>query len=232
MSGRFSDPLLVLLQVANAAFPTGAFNHSYGFETLIEHGEIKDAASLERHCLDWMRFGIAPADGAGVAHAHRAMRASDIEALNRIDDAIGALKLPREVRDASLRTGRALLSALNDIYETEGLATLNAAVRQGRLEGHQATVFGAGAALFGVTEPDAVLAFLQSGLSNMASVGARLIPLGQVETQRIVARAQALLHEARAVSLARPLSALGSATIVFDIAAMDHERLETRLCMS
>lgn len=232
MSGRYSDPLLVLLQVANAAFPTGAFNHSYGFETLIEHGEIKDAASLERHCLDWMRFAIAPADGAAAAHAHRAQLAGDIDALGRIDEAVAALKLAREVRDASLRTGRALLSALNDVFETEGLTALNTAVRQGRCEGHQATVFGAGAAILGVAEREAVLAFLQSGLSNMASVGARLIPLGQVETQRILARAQALLHEALAVALSRPLAALGSATIAFDIAAMDHERLETRLCMS
>lgn len=232
MSGRFPDPLLVLLQVANAAFPTGAFNHSYGFETLIETGEIKDRASLERHCLDWMRFAIAPADGAAAAHAHRAQLAGNIDALALVDEAVAALKLAREVRDASLRTGRALLSALNDVFETEGLAALNAAVRQGRCEGHQATVFGAGAALLGVAEREAVLAFLQSGLSNMASVGARLIPLGQVETQRIVARAQGLLHEALAVALARPLEALGSATVAFDIAAMDHERLTTRLCMS
>jgi urease accessory protein len=175
---------------------------------------------------------VAPADGAGIAHAHRAQKAGDVGALEKLDEAVAALKLAREVRDASLRCGKALLSALNDVFEPAPLGYLAAAVRAGRLEGHQCTVFGAGAAALGVAERDAVLAFLQSGLINMASVGARLIPLGQVETQRIIARAQPLLHESLAVALARPLDALGGSGVIFDIAAMEHERLETRLCMS
>lgn len=226
------DPLLTMLQVANAAFPTGAFNHSFGFETLIENETIKDAASLDSHCRDWLRYAVAPADGAGVALAHRAWLANDEAGLAAIDETLGALKLAREVRDASLRCGRALLSALNDVFEPSPLSALGAAIRAGRLDGHQATVFGAGAAALGVGERDAVLAFLQSSLINMTSVGARLIPLGQVETQRIVARAQDLIQESIAVALGRTLGDLGSTTIAFDIAAMEHERLTTRLCMS
>jgi urease accessory protein len=232
MNERSTDSLLVLLQVANAAFPTGAFNHSYGFETLIEQGYIKDGPTLSHHCRDWVRFAVAPADGAAVALAHRAQQAGDIAALASLDETVGALKLARETREASIKTGRALLSALTDIFETEGLVTLTRAVQQGHCEGHQATIFGAGAALLGVAEREAVLAFLQSSLSNIASVGARLIPLGQVETQRIVARARTLLHEALEVALTRSLHRLGGAAIAFDIGAMEHERLETRLCMS
>jgi len=232
MSGNASEPLLVLLQVANAAFPTGAFNHSFGFETLIETGAITDAASLEGHCRDWLRYAVAPADGAGVALAHRAWLAGDEAALVELDTTLGALKLAREVRDASQRCGRALLGALNDIFDPAPLGSVIAALRAGRIEGHQAVIFGAGAAALGVSQRDAVLAFLQSSLINMTSVGARLIPLGQVETQRIVARAPALIQESIAVALDRPLAALGSATIAFDIAAMAHERLTTRLCMS
>lgn len=232
MSTPPAEPLLVMLQVANAAFPTGAFNHSFGFETLIEHGTISNAMSLETHCRDWLRYAVAPADGAGVALAHRAWRANDERGLKAIDETLGALKLAREVRDASIRCGRALLSALNDIFEPSPLAALGAAIRAGQLDGHQGTVFGAGAAALGVSERDGVLAFLQSSLINMTSVGARLIPLGQVETQRIVARAQGLIQQSVALALERKLGDLGSATIAFDIASMEHERLTTRLCMS
>ena len=45
-NSRTSDRLLYLLQVVNSAFPTGAFNHSYGFETLIDSGEIHDVHSF------------------------------------------------------------------------------------------------------------------------------------------------------------------------------------------
>ncbi|MGD9536382.1 MAG: urease accessory protein UreF [Alphaproteobacteria bacterium] len=226
------DPLLTLLQVANAAFPTGAFNHSYGFETLIERGEIKDAASLEAHCRDWLRHAVAPADGAAAALAHRAQRDGDLETLTAIDDAVGALKLAREAREASAKTGRALHVALREVFDGADLSLLDAMTRSGRSEGHQAVIFGAGAAALGISRADAVLAFLQTALGNMASVGARLIPLGQVETQRIVTHAQRTIRDAADVAMSRPLGMLGAAAIVYDIAAMEHERLPTRLCMS
>ena len=57
------ERLLYLLQVANASFPTGAFNHSYGFETWIDSGALDDAAPASG----------APA-GTGSATVRRARR--------------------------------------------------------------------------------------------------------------------------------------------------------------
>ena len=164
--------------------------------------------------------------------AHRAQRDGDLETLIAIDSTIDALKLAREAREASAKTGRALHVALTEVFDDADFFLLEAARRDGRCEGHHAVVFGVGAAALGISRADAVLAFLQSALGNMASVGARLIPLGQVETQRIVAQAQRLLRDAADVAMSRPLGILGGAAIVYDIAAMEHERLTTRLCMS
>ena len=138
--------LLYLLQVANASFPTGAFNHSYGFETWIDSGALDDAASFESACRDWLRYGARRTDGAAVAHAHRLAEAGDLDALVDLDHIVGALKLSRESREASFKTGRALLGAYRDIFGAQPLASFADAVREGRCEGHQAIVFGAAAA--------------------------------------------------------------------------------------
>ena len=53
--------ILYLLQIANASFPTGAFNHSFGFETWIDAGEITTAAELELACRDWLSYGLGMA---------------------------------------------------------------------------------------------------------------------------------------------------------------------------
>ena len=227
------ERLLYLLQVANASFPTGAFNHSYGFETWIDSGALDDGASFESACRDWLRYCAVPTDGAAVAHAHRRAAAGDLDALVDLDHIAGALKLSREAREASFKTGRALLGAYRDVFSAESLAPFAAAVRDGRSEGHQAVVFGAAAAeAQGIGVDDAVLAFLHAALSNLVSVGARLIPLGQIESQRIIKEAWPLLTQGAEEACAMELDALGSATAGLDIAGMRHERLHTRLCMS
>ena len=170
--------------------------------------------------------------GAAVAHAWRHAAAGDLDALIALDETLGALKLSRESREASFKTGRALLGAYRDIFGAQPLASFAEAVREGRCEGHQAVVFGAAAAAQAIATGDAVLAFLQTGLSNLVSVGARLIPLGQIESQRIVRGAWPLLTGAADDACAAGIDDLGSATAGLDVASMQHERLHTRLCMS
>lgn len=232
MSIKATERLLYFLQVSNASFPTGAFNHSYGFETWIDSEHIHDAASFETACRDWLIYGVANVDGAAVAHAHRAMKAGDIGALVALDDLVGALKLSREAREASDKTGHATLAAVRDIFEPKRLNQFEEAIQAGRCVGHQAVIFGAAAGDMDLPEHDTVLSFLQAAVSNLAGVASRIIPLGQVETQRIVLNAWPLLLNAARQARTIGLDEMGSAMTALDIASMRHERLHTRLCMS
>jgi len=232
MSIKPAERLLFMLQVSNASFPTGAFNHSYGFETWIDSELINDGSSFEIACRDWLTYGLASSDGAAVAHAHRAMQASDIDALVALDELVGALKLSREAREASDKTGHALLSALRDVFEPQKLKVFENTIKSGRCAGHQAVIFGAAAGEFDLPEKDAVLSFLQAAVSNLAGVASRIIPLGQVETQRIILHAWPLLQQATRQARNTELHEMGSSMTSLDIASMKHERLHTRLCMS
>jgi len=227
-AGRF----LYLLQVANASFPTGAFNHSCGFETWIDRGEITGAADLEATCHDWLDYALAPGDAAIVAQARRAADAGEDEDLVALDQLAAAIKLSREAREASDKTGQALLNALRDIFDLAGFATYRRAVAEGRCEGHYPVIFGAAAAELGVAEEQAVLAYLQSSLANIVAVAARLIPLGQVEAQRIVRRSWPRLIAATERARGMDREAIGTTMADLDLASMQHERLHTRLCMS
>lgn len=232
MSTNTAKRLLYMLQVSNSSFPTGAFNHSYGFETWIDSEQINDAPSFEVALRDWLIYGVASADGAAVAHAYRAVQADDIDALVALDDLVGALKLSREAREASDKTGHALLSALRDVFAPEKLKIFESAIKSGRCAGHQAVIFGAAAREFGLSERDTVLSFLQAAISNLAGVASRIIPLGQVETQRIILNAWPLLQEATKNARNTALNEMGTSMTSLDIASMQHERLHTRLCMS
>lgn len=226
------NTLLYLMQVGDSSFPTGAFNHSYGFETLIEEERIHNGKTAEQYCRDWLRFSLAPTDGAIVALSYQAMKAKDLDSLIELDELAAAIKPTRENREASSKTGRALLSALMDVFNPEAMQPFNKIVNQGRCIGHQAVVFGLSAPLFELTEEEAVLAFLQTSFINLMAVIARLVPLGQVENQRVLARAWPLLLESTEYACTIEPSMIGATTVGLDLASMQHERLYARICIS
>jgi urease accessory protein len=224
--------LLFLLQLTTTSFPTGAFNHSYGFETWIDAGEINSAPELEVACQDWLQYSAAHGDAAIAACAHRAAAAGDFAALINLDQICSAIKLSREAREASDKTGRALLRALRDIFSWAEAADYLRAIGAGDCEGHYPVVFGAAAASFGIAERPAILAYLFSAFSNLIGVAARLIPLGQTESQRLIYKAWPALQSAADSAIATPIAMIGTAMVGLDVASMRHERIHTRLCMS
>lgn len=227
------ERLLYLLQIANSAFPIGAFNHSYGFETLIDRGVISNAETLDMACRDWLLYGVASLDGAAVASAHRAALAGDINQLVELDNLVGALKLPREIREASYKMGYAFLTTVMQVFQPGGMVeTYAQVVKEDKCEGHQAVAFGVAGAAFAIPEAETVLVFLQSTLSNLVGVAARLIPLGQTEAQRIIAKSWSLLTQAVEIARSRKPEEFGTTAAMLDIVAMHHERMYSRLCMS
>lgn len=226
--------VLYLLQAATSAFPTGAFSHSFGFETLIHEGAVKDPPSLEMAARLWLRYGVARADAAvcGLAWLAAVRKALDVELLALIDEELLALRITRETREASLSTGRAFLAAAHDAFGGERLARYRDLVQSGRCAGHYATAFGLAARDAGINRVTAVTAFLHSSFSSLVSVAARIIPLGQIATQRIIADVREEIGECAHMAIETGLDDLGTATACFDLASMAHERLYSRLCIS
>lgn len=223
---------LFLLQIANSSFPTGAFNHSYGFETWFSDGSIDDAAGFERACRDWLIYCMARSEGIAVARGCEMARLGDTDGLLDLDDRVGALKLSRESREASMMTGQALLRAWQGIFDRPGLGAYADAIADGTAEGHHSVIFGAVCGAHDVGGPEAVLTFLQAAVSGLAGVAQRLIPLGQVETQRIITNAWPLIQEASLRAVDADVDDMNVASLSLDMASMQHETLKTRLCIS
>lgn len=224
--------LLCLLQVCSASFPTGAFNHSYGFETWVDGDIVRDADSFESACRDWLLHGLVTADGAAVALAHGRQQAGDGAGLVELDRIVAALKLSGETRAASVKTGRALLTIARDVFRPAISAPYLKAVQHDPDVGQQAVAFGALAAAEGIPQDAAVMAFLHSSVANLAGVVARLVPLGQTDTQIIIQRMNGHIQQVADTALAATVDSLSASFVALDVASMQHETLYTRLCMS
>jgi urease accessory protein len=227
-----ASALLYLLQSATSFFPTGAFAHSYGFEALIEDRTITDADSLREQALLWLRHSVAPVDGAVCAMAWAAARDGRDSDLSEFDDLLNALRITRETREASLSTGRAFIRAAVDAFGAERLVRYDGTVKDGVCLGHYATAFGIAGFDAHIDQSTTVAALLHGGFSSLVGVCARIIPLGQIAVQRIVADARGEILSCTQRALLTGTDDLGTSAALLDIASMAHERIYTRLCIS
>ena len=75
-------------------------------------------------------------------------------------------------------------------------------------------------------------AFVQAFAANLVSAGVRLIPLGQTDGLRVIARLEPLIPRVVAGALAASLDDIGGVAVMADIASMRHETQYTRLFRS
>jgi urease accessory protein len=224
--------LLYLLQVANASFPIGSFSHSYGLETLIQEGQITDARGLTDVAHLWLRYSVATSEGGALGIAFRATHENDFTTLAALDEVLTALKLTRETREASIKIGAAFLRTVSSTFGWERTTRYRRATKDGRCVGHYAIAFGVAAADAEISAMEALLAFLQSTLYGFVTVAARIIPLGQLDAQRVLAGSWPHIVDCATIALGLDLEDLGVPAACLDIASMRHERLYSRLCMS
>jgi urease accessory protein len=227
-----TSALLYLLQVANGNFPTGTFSHSYGLETLVQDGRITDADDLAYIARLWLRHSVTTSDGGAVAVAFRATRDDDLTILADLDEMLTALKLTRETREASIKIGNAFLRTVSTTFGWESVDRYRRATADGWCAGHYATAFGVAAVGAGVSATEALPAFLHSALYGVVAVAARIMPLGQLDAQRVLAGSWPQIADCAETALVLGVDDLSVPAAALDIASMRHERLYSRLCMS
>lgn len=226
------DTLLAVCQLVNSSFPTGSFSHSYGLETLIQTGEVGNAESLEKACRSWLRYSLCTSDGVAAALAFRAARGLDMARLAEIDRRIACMRLTRESRTASSLTGKAFAAAAAIAIASPLLEQFCANAAETPESGQHPVIFGVVMAAADLDEDEGIAMLLQSSFTSLVGVGARLIPLGQAQVQGILTRARDLIVDCTRISQSRSIDQMSAAATRLEIASMQHERQESRLCMS
>jgi urease accessory protein len=218
-----------LMTWLSPSYPVGAFSYSGGIEWAVEAGDISDAATLERWLAAMLRDGSGFCDAVLLVHAHRAVAAGDDAALTAVAELAAAFTSSRERFLETTAQGRAFFDTTRAAWPSAALERL-ASAWDGPLA--YAIAVGAASAGHGIAVEPAVAAYLQGVAANLVSAGMRLVPLGQTDGQRIIARIEPLIAATVARALACPLDEIGSATFRADIASMRHETQYTRLFRS
>jgi urease accessory protein len=217
------------LQLADSAFPTGAFAQSFGLETAVVEGRVHDERSFEDWLRDYLEAGLAQADAAAIALVME-QGADPFE----IDAVLAALTTASENRRALSRMAGALLDGYSALgIDAPRLRTYASAIAQGFAQGHPALCTAIAFEALDIACEIALTAYLSSAAAALGSAASRSVPLGQRSVARVLWHLRPAL--ARCAEWARTAACsenLGTSAVEAEIDALRHRLLDARLFAS
>ena len=218
-----------LMTWLSPAFPVGAFSYSSCIEWAVEAGDIVDAASLRDWLAAMLADGSGFCDGVFLVQTHHAASANDGAALKSIAELAAAFVPSRERQLETTTQGHAFITTARAAWDAAGLDALVAAC-DGPIV--YPVAVGLVSAAHGILLAPALHAFFHAVVSNWISAGARLVPLGQTDSQRVLAALEQAVSATAQRAISAKLDDLGSATFRADLASLRHETQYTRLFRS
>lgn len=226
------DFLGKMLHLADPMLPIGGYTHSNGQETYVQMGIVKNVTTARSYIENMLRYNIKYNDAAFVRFSYEAAIVEDIDEIIKLDQECTAVKAPRELREASSKLGLRLYKIFSRHCSTSVLSSFIDAVNAGDTYGNYSVFYGLYARAMNIPLPEALFAFYYNTAISIVTTSVKLVPLGQLDGQDIMFELQSLFFQLVEETLMLKPELRGVCCVGFDIRAMQHERLYSRLYMS
>jgi urease accessory protein len=216
----------LLWQLADSAFPSGAFAHSSGLEASLHHGVIaglEDVAGFARQILVQTAYGSLPL----FREVHR-----NPDRLVEMDRLCNAFLSSAVANRASRAQGRSLLTSVARSFPDRGCAQLEELARHERIGCHLAPIFGGVTRLLGIEEGDGERLALFLAVRGVGAAAIRLGLLGAYDAQALQSRMQGDIDPT--ILATRHLMAcdIMQTAPILELFQSTHDRLYSRLFQS
>ena len=209
-------------------FPVGAFTLSNGLETYVQKGIIADKESLEKYLAG--QLAVLPYSDLGFA-AKTALG----EDFRVLDGLCTASKSAFELREGNRKLCARFLKLQNSLGCYPLLEQYLADINSGECSGCHCIAVG-----LLIRETAVSSALLEQGLnmycysilSTSVNHAVKLVPLRQSDGQQTLADAVLKIPSACAKAMAADITELGVSGTGFELRAMQHEKLYSRLYIS
>jgi urease accessory protein len=220
---RRQDSWLVW-QLADSAFPTGGFAHSWGLEAAWHSGEVQDHQAVVR----FVHAAIGQTGRGALPFVTAAYRRPD--RLGELD-ALSDVFITNPVANRASRVqGRALLATCARVWPCPALRDLGQQARSAC--GHAAPIAGAALAAIDVPLDAAQRLFLYNTVRGVLAAAVRLGVIGSYDAQRVQFACASVLE--RVLDRCRDLEETEAAQTapIPDLLQCAHDRLYSRLFQS
>jgi urease accessory protein len=215
---------LLVWQLADSAFPTGSFAHSWGLEAAWQSGEVPDLRALRQFVLATLeQAGRGTLPLLNAAHRDRA-RFCEL-------DGIADLFLTNPVANrASRAQGRACSATCARVWPSPAVSAVDALIRRGC--GHAGPALGALLNTLGVGLEDARRLSLYGTARGVLAAAVRLGIAGSYDAQRLQHEVAPAMLDISARCAALDENDLAQTAPLLDLLQAAHDRLYSRLFQS
>ncbi len=218
--------LMRLLQLVSPGLPIGMYSYSQGMERAVDDGWIGASSEAEEWISGIMESCLTCIDLPILARLYLAWANGDEESVICWSRTLIACRETAEPRAEDRQTGQALARLLAEME----LPTMQSWIR--KPETTLATVFGFAAVNWGIAKDQAMLGYLWSWLENQALCAVKLVPLGQVAGQCLLADLAAKIPDLVDKALQFSDTEIGGSAFGLALASSRHEMQYSRLFRS
>jgi len=226
------EPTLAAHRLADSFLPTGGDSLSYGLEQFVADGQVGDADDLRAFLRTALRRQVGRCDAVVLGAAHGTTEAGDLDRVAAADRRLTAATLAPEFRESAETAGERLLDVAAGTIEDPRIEAYTERVDAGEAPGNHPVAFGLVAAVEGISERDAVLAFAHAFVTGMLAAAQRLLRLGHTETQELLVDLRPDVSAAAKEAAKRTVEDLEPFAPLLSIASARHERADRRLFVS
>lgn len=226
------DAFFTMLQISDSIFPIGAYTQSNGLETYVQKGIVHDGKTAEQYLSSMLKNNYMYNDFLAVKLAYEYMQKGHMKSIKNLDEMLYAAKAPKEMKSGSVKLCIRFIKLIEKFYVSNGVEAYKNAIAKGECMGQHSIIYGIFSLEAGIDEEYALKSYFYNMASCIVNNCVKLIPLGQVEGQKILFKMQEILNEILSGIWNLTIDDIGRCCVGFDIKAMQHEDLYSRLYMS
>ena len=224
--------MLNIMQICDSNFPVGSFNHSFGMETYLRDGEIKDSETLKKWIEQYLTHQFIYSDGFAVRLVYEYIETNQTEKIWELDRVITVQNTAKETREGAKLVGQRMVKTYLDLYDIPLLKEYEQRIRKKKSFGHPAIATAILMYYFELTMLEAVMCYMYSTVSTLIQNGVRAIPLGQKQGLVIMKEFFSVFEELGKDIMKLDEEDFGANVPGLEISQINHENLAFRLFMS
>lgn len=220
---------LGMMQLADSFFPSGLYTTSNGLEVLIHYRKVKNVDDLQKLLLVFLQHQIGPADCVALANIFDAIEEKNTEKLIEIDQTTFCMKLVKEIRETSTRSGIQLIRCVSSFNDEETLISYQDLINQNRCTGVYPVAFAIASNALGIKKEQAASMLLYGFVVSVVGAALRMGLVDHFESQRVIHQIKPIISQIIAENINRDISQMWQFAPELEIFQIAHERQSTKM---